>query len=180
MQNLFLHMIRADAALTGFELSADISILNWLVLKGTYSAINTEFTEGTHEGNRLPLMPPDKATLGVNFLLPDVLIFSSPYFTVNAKFISGKNAAGIYEPFGQFDDGIGSDIPFGVCSTDSYNLLDLNFGFDLNLYSHPININMEITNLLDKNYRDFLDTYKGYSLSPGRSVNLKINVPLDF
>ncbi|MGD8781726.1 MAG: TonB-dependent receptor [Ignavibacteria bacterium] len=171
---------QADAAMTGVELSADISFVNWLLISGSYSTINSEFTSGAHDEDELPLMPPDRLMLSAKVLLPAFSFIKSPYFSVNAKFVSSKDAAGIYEPFGQFDDGIGPDLPFGVCSTDSYNLIGLACGFDLALYSQPINVDLEVTNLLDEDYRDFLDTYKGYALSPGRSINLKLNVPFTF
>ncbi|OGU33174.1 MAG: hypothetical protein A2057_03970 [Ignavibacteria bacterium GWA2_35_9] len=169
---------QADALITGLELSVDAGVFNWLLLSGSYSLIKSEFTSGSWKDDELPLMPPKRLTLGAKFLLPSFTVIKSPYISINAKFVSSKNAAGIYEPFGQFDDGIGPDIPFGVCSTGKYNLVDLGLGFDLCLYDQPINIDLTITNLLNEVYRDFLDTYKGYALSPGRSINLKMNVPV--
>lgn len=71
------------------------------------------------------------------------------------------------------------DIPFGVCSTEKYNLVDLGFGFDLCLYDQPISFDLAVTNLFNEVYRDFLDTYKGYALSLGRSINIKINLPFN-
>jgi iron complex outermembrane receptor protein/hemoglobin/transferrin/lactoferrin receptor protein len=121
-------------------------------------------------------MPPNRLMLGAKFLLPSFLVIKSPYTSIDVKFVSSKNAAGIYEPFGQFDDGIGADIPFGVCSTGRYNLVNVGLGFDLCFYDQPINFDLTITNLFDEIYRDFLDTYKGYALSPGRSINLKMNI----
>jgi iron complex outermembrane receptor protein/hemoglobin/transferrin/lactoferrin receptor protein len=38
-------------------------------------------------------------------------------------------------------------------------------------------VDIGIDNALDEDYRDFLDTYKGYALSPGRSYWLKLGVP---
>jgi iron complex outermembrane receptor protein/hemoglobin/transferrin/lactoferrin receptor protein len=34
----------------------------------------------------------------------------------------------------------------------------------------PLTLTVGVDNLLDETYRDFLDTYKGYALSPGRDV----------
>ena len=170
---------QADAVLMGIELSSEFSIYDWFIINGSYSSISSEFTSGVHDGKELPLMPPNKGTIGVKALLPDITVIKSPYIGINAKFVSSKKAAGIYEPFGQFDDGIGPNIPFGVCSTEKYDIVDLGFGFDLCLYNRPVNLDFTVTNLFDKVYRDFLDTYKGYALSPGRSINVKINIPFD-
>lgn len=168
---------QADAVLTGLDLSIKANIFDWLILGGNYSFINSEFSSGIHKGNALPLMPADRVIGEVKFLLPNIFTLKSPYILLNMIYVGNKSAAGIYEPFGQFDDGIGPDIPFGVCSTESYNLFNLGMGFDLSIMSRPINFDFEITNLLNTAYRDFLDTYKGYTLSPGRSVNVKLNVP---
>jgi len=109
-------------------------------------------------------------------LLPDFSFVNSPYISVDARFVSSKNAAGIYEPFGQFDDGIGPDLPFGVCSTTDYSVFNAGIGFTTILLEQHLIFDLEIANLLDEDYRDFLDTYKGYTLSPGRSINIKINL----
>ncbi len=166
---------QADALITGLELSVDASVFNWLFLSGSYSMIKSEFTSGPWKEGELPLMPPNRLILGAKILLPGVGIVKAPYVSINSKFVASKKAAGIYEPFGQFDDGIGPDIPFGVCSTGKYNLFDLGFGFNLSVFNQPISFDFAITNLFNKAYRDFLDTYKGYTLSPGRSINMKIN-----
>jgi len=170
---------QADAEMFGLELSVNAGIFNWLLLTAAYSMIKSEFKSGPYSGQELPLMPPHRLTAEVKFLLPDLSIILSPYISVNTKFVSSKKAAGIYEPFGQFDDGIGPDIPFGVCSTKEYNLVDLSIGFDLKLYDQPVIVNIESTNIFNKVYRDFLDTYKGYALSPGRSFNFRINIPVN-
>jgi len=170
---------QADARMMGLELSFNGDIFNWLLLSGSYSLINSEFTSGPWIKYELPLMPPNRIMLGAKFLLPDFDAFRSQYISINVKFISTKKAAGIYEPFGQFDDGIGPDIPFGICSTGKYNLVDLGFGFDLSLYNHLVNFDITLTNIFNEVYRDFLDTYKGYALSPGRSVNVKANIPFE-
>jgi iron complex outermembrane receptor protein/hemoglobin/transferrin/lactoferrin receptor protein len=105
---------------------------------------------------------------------------TNSYLSINYKYVSEKSAAGVYEPFGQFDSGIGPDIPFGVASTDAYSLLNLGAGFDLDVWEKPINFDITVSNLLNNEYRDFLDTYKGYTLAPGRSVNMKVNVPFAY
>lgn len=178
-QFIFAHD-QANATMTGVEFSGEAAVFNWFIVSGSYSFIKSKFTSGKWDNGQLPLMPPDRITIGSKFLLPDLAFIKFPYFSVNAKFVSSKKAAGIYEPFGQFDDGIGPNIPFGVCSTEKYNLIDAGFGFNLFFYTQPINVDVSISNLTNEVYRDFLDTYKGYALSPGRSVNLKINMPFVF
>jgi len=175
---VFAHA-QAGALLTGFDLSVKTNLLDWLVVGGDYSMVNGKFSGGPYKNNELPLMPPHRANIEIKFVLPKALIFHSPYLLFNIKYVSDKSAAGVYEPFGQFDDGIGPDIPFGVASTDAYIIFNMGLGFDLKITELPINLDIEITNLTNKEYRDFLDTYKGYALSPGRSINFKLNIPYD-
>lgn len=166
---------QADAQLLGAELSLEATVTDWLLLNMNYSTLQSKFLSGPWKEGELPLMPPNRFVVGTKISLPNFGIIEMPYLTADAKFISNKKAAGIYEPFGQFDDGIGPDIPFGVCSTTAYELFNIGFGFNVNLNKTQTVVDLEVTNVFNKVYRDFLDTYKGYALSPGRSVNLKIN-----
>lgn len=170
---------QAGALLTGIDLSVKTNILDWLVVGGNYSMVNGAFSSGPYKNDELPLMPPGRANVEIKFVSPKTLVFHSSYLLFNIKHVSDKSAAGVYEPFGQFDDGIGPDIPFGVASTDAYTIVNMGVGFDLNIMRMSLNFDVEITNLMNKEYRDFLDTYKGYALSPGRSVNINLNMPYD-
>jgi len=169
---------QADAMLTGLDLSIQHNLFDWLVLGANYSFINSEFSNGTHREKELPLMPADRFGGNAKVLLPSISLLKSPYVLFNIKYVGDKSAAGIYEPFGQFDQGIGPDIPFGVASTETYMLMNFGVSFDLKLLTTTVNFDIEVTNLLNEDYRDFLDTYKGYALSPGRSLNVKLNVPI--
>ena len=169
---------QADAVLTGLDLSFKTNVSDWLILTGNYSFINSTFDGGPYENDELPLMSPDRVCGEAKFLIPDMAVFHSPYVLFNMKHVGEKSAAGEYEPFGQFDAGIGPDIPFGVCSTDAYSLLNIGIGFDMTVFDLPVNVDFEVTNVLDEDYRDFLDTYKGYALSPGRSFSVKLDVPI--
>ncbi|MBU0712830.1 TonB-dependent receptor [bacterium] len=169
---------QANAILHGMDLSASVNIPDWLIVSGSYSLIKSKFANGLYMDDELPLMPANQIVAEIKFLLPNLPVFHAPYALLHIKHVGAKSAAGIYEPFGQFDDGIGPDILFGVCSTDAYTLLSAGVGFDVNLMKMPMNLDIEVSNLLNETYRDFLDTYKGYTLAPGRSVNFKINIPL--
>ena len=82
------------------------------------------------------------------------------------------------------DDGIPSGAdevlnarPFGA-ATDSYNLLHVKAGFELSLAGNVVSIDLSVRNLLDEDYTDFLNPYKGLPymgepvLNPGRDVRL--------
>lgn len=68
---------------------------------------------------------------------------------------------------------------FGSASTDSYWLVDLAAGFEFRGFGdRDMRVNVELRNALDEDYRDFLNTYKGYALNPGRDVRLSLDIPL--
>ncbi len=168
---------QADAVMTGLDLSLRVNFGKDFLFTGDYSMLNSQFLNGIHSDNELPMMPSDRIRGELRYLLPNVGYFYSNYIALGIQHVAAKKAAGIYEPFGQFDDGIGPNIPFGVASTSDYSLVDLQVGFDLLINKTQFNVDLEISNLLNTDYRDFLDTYKGYALAPGRSVNLKIYLP---
>jgi len=39
-------------------------------------------------------------------------------------------------------------------------------------------VNLELGNAFDESYRDFLKTYTGYALNPGRDVRRTLQIPL--
>lgn len=169
---------QADARIAGIDFFFETFVLEHVVVTGTYSIAGGEFLSGVNEGSGLPLMPPDRAVVGAKYMIPATGILRVPYFRIEGKMVWAKYAAGAYEPFAQFDDGYGPDIPFGVCSTAGYALLDAGFGFGIEGFGSTVTFDLTASNLFNAAYRDFLDTYKGYALAPGRSIRVGINVAL--
>jgi iron complex outermembrane receptor protein/hemoglobin/transferrin/lactoferrin receptor protein len=99
----------------------------------------------------------------------------SPTLRADLRRTSAKDAAGTIEPFSQFDG-----TPFGTASTRAYTLVGLEASSVLDLGAVPVSLTVSVTNLFDEAYREFLDTYKGYALSPGRDVALRLSAPLSF
>ncbi|HOP05670.1 MAG TPA: TonB-dependent receptor [candidate division Zixibacteria bacterium] len=160
---------QTDGTITGVELSLEADLLSWLRLSTAYAALTSDNKE---TGEELPLMPADRLTAGLRFNLPGKGILRSPFAEVRVKHAWAKESAGTYEPFSQFDV-----IAFGTASTDAYTVLNLAFGATLSFEGQPITVNLEIENALDEEYVDFLDTYKGYALSMGRNVSLRLTAP---
>jgi iron complex outermembrane receptor protein/hemoglobin/transferrin/lactoferrin receptor protein len=117
-------------------------------------------------------MPADRITAGLRFSTPSMGILGNSYAEVKMKHVMSKKSAGVYEPFSQFDI-----IPFGTASTEAYTTFSAGLGLIFNFNNQPISVYLEVENLLDEAYVDFLDTYKGYALSMGRNISLRIQVP---
>ena len=170
---------QTDATISGLEAAAEVAVLPWVQLGGQVAVLTSEGEglEATGGERRLPLIPADRLSGFVRFSPGGVGVLERPYARVDVRHAFAKSAAGRYEPFAQFDNEVGPP-PFGTASTKAYTLLDVEAGGTLALGRVPVSVSLGASNLLDAAYRNFLDTYKGYALSPGRNVTLKLSVPV--
>jgi iron complex outermembrane receptor protein/hemoglobin/transferrin/lactoferrin receptor protein len=158
-----------DALLTGLELEARWQVTDQLELGGTLDLVR-----GTNDrtDEDLPLLPADSLRLEATYRFAERGPIREPYLTVGMRHAASKDAAP-GEPFAQFDR-----LPFGTASTDAYTLADLDLGFAFRAFGNRLaRVDLAVRNLFDTEYRDFLDTYKGYALSPGRDVRISLSVP---
>ncbi len=63
----------------------------------------------------------------------------------------------------------GIEEPFPL-NTAGYMLLDLGAGVQRRFENNILTLDLWVSNLANRSYRDFLDTYKLYALSPGRNI----------
>lgn len=159
---------QGNAELTGIEFSIDKKLTNWLSVNAAAEAVNGELRGS---GDDLPLLPADNIRAGFELTQAQLGVFKQPYFSMDVRYAASKDAAP-GEPFSQFDG-----APFGSASTDSYARVDMALGTAFNLIGRQVQFDLAVANLLDEDYRDFLDTYKGYGLSPGRDIRLTMQVP---
>lgn len=169
---------QTDATLRGLEGSIHVAASPWLELGARGSALDTE-GDGLARGpggepreGTLPLVPADRFGAHVQFSpsLPGRV--SRTRIEISADHVFPKDAAGPFEPFAQFDR-----TPFGTASTDAYTLLHLEARGTFELAAVPVSLQVSVDNLTDEVHRDFLDTYKGYALSAGRSITTRVSVP---
>ena len=165
-----------DARLIGADATLNVRITDALSIRATGEIVDGEFDDAVDGEDELPLMPADKLSLEGRYDVGRIGFVEDLNFTVGLRYAGDKDSAGLREPFGQFDN-----TPFGTASTDDYTLFDLGMGFDVQYApGQAIEFDIGVENLTDESYRDFLDTYKGYALSPGRNVWLKASVPFEF
>jgi iron complex outermembrane receptor protein/hemoglobin/transferrin/lactoferrin receptor protein len=163
---------QGDARLVGMDIDLQTQVCSWLQVSGIF-----EWVEGENldSDEALPLLPATKAIVEARFLQKKIGPFKNCWFGIGLRHSWKKEAAGRYEPFWQFD--LNQD--FGVASTDTYTLLDIGMGLDIKLGGQPIIISLKVKNATNEAYRDFLDTYKGYALSPGRNIQLRLDFPFN-
>lgn len=169
---------QTDALIRGIETKIEAQLRPWLhvggegtVLGGTGDDLGPESSDGD-----LPLLPADKLT-GFLHVTPDGWgPLRKPRIELDVKQAFEKEAAGRFEPFSQFDADFGPS--FGTASTKGYTKTDVaaESRLDVGLGITPT-FRVAVHNVFDTTYRDFLDTYKGYALSPGRDLRVSLSVP---
>ncbi|WP_263787338.1 TonB-dependent receptor [Salinibacter grassmerensis] len=172
---------QTDAVIPGIEAKVEAQLRPWLhvggqatVLGGSGDGLGPNGADGD-----LPLLPANNVQGFVHVTPDGPGLLRSPRIEVDLKRGFDKDAAGRFEPFSQFDDLEGGpNPPFGTASTKAYTTVDASAEsrFALGLGVTPI-LRVEVRNAFDTTYRDFLDTYKGYALSPGRDVRVSLSVP---
>ena len=176
----FFRAAQTDARIVGLEGGGRFTAAPWLRLGGSFSFLDgegeglTDPETGAAGDGPLPMLPADRLG-GFAELRPDGSeTFGEPSLRVDVKHVFEKDAAGRIEPFSQFDG-----TPFGTASTRAYTVVDVEAKATLRLGAAPLSIALGVDNLTDAVYRDFLDTYKGYALSPGRSLRTRVSLPFE-
>ncbi|PQJ36516.1 ligand-gated channel [Salinibacter sp. 10B] len=167
---------QTDAMIPGIEATVEARPLPWLqvgtstaVLDGTGDGLGAQGSDG-----QLPLLPSNTVSGFARWIPADTGPLSNSQVEFSVKHAFQKDAAGRFEPFSQFDGEFGP--PFGTASTRAYSVVNLEARTTLDLgLGAPLTVSVGVDNLLDETYRDFLDTYKGYALSPGRDVQFSLS-----
>ena len=172
-----LEFVQGNARLVGANADITAQVLPWLQLSGTFETVNGQnVDDDISEVDDLPLLPPTKLSGNIKVMRSSIGKLDNAFISVGIQHASPKEAAGRYEPFWQFGN-TPEFSDFGVASTDAYTLFSATIGAEVSLWDRPVALQLSGNNLLNESYRDFLDTYKGYALSPGRDITLRIKVP---
>lgn len=168
---------QTDAVIPGVETKVEAQLQPWLHVGGQAAVLGGSgdgLGPGGSDGD-LPLLPADNVKGFVHLTPNGPGPLRSPRIEVDLKHAFDKDAAGRFEPFSQFDGGFGP--PFGTASTKAYTTVDVSAESRFSLGVVEPSLRVAVRNVFDTTYRDFLDTYKGYALSPGRDVRVSLSVP---
>lgn len=161
---------QTDAQIRGLEVSvAEQFSQNWS------ADMALEIIDGRDVRNHqdLPLIPANNLALNGHYRFDDRAGLKNQKASLGVRLVDSQDIAGSYEPFSQFDA-----LPIGTGSTDAYAVWNLSYGVDVKLAAKTLKLGAAVENLFDTAYVDFLNTYKGYTLNPGR--NVKLTARLDF
>lgn len=169
---------QTDATMLGVEGRGEVTLRDWVAVGGTFSVIqgtgdDLEDPAFDNPEGTLPLLPENRAGVFAELRVPTVGPARGSRLRISVDRAFAKQSGGRIEPFSQFDT-----TPFGTASTRAYTLVGLEGGTVLEVGSVPLSVNVTVENFLDEAYRGFLDTYKGYALSPGRNLQLRLSAPL--
>jgi outer membrane receptor protein involved in Fe transport len=162
---------QADATIRGLETELVLDLSRDWSVRMVLDLIDTE---NRASDTRLPLTPANEFLTELSWRRAAFAGLRSPYARASVRYATSQDAVP-GEPFTQFD----RNPRFGSASTDSYSLVDLAAGFEFKGFGRrDVRVNIELRNVLDEDYRDFLNTYKGYALNPGRDLRLSLEIPL--
>ena len=153
---------QTDVVITGLETSGELRLFGGVEL--TFSGA---LLRGTDRDTDAPLydMPADRGTVGLRFNLADAGWVSRPFISAGLTMVRDQNR-----------------VPQGTIyalPTDGYQLIDVEVGaqsFQLN--GRRVNLGLEVKNVFDVAYRDYLSRYKLFVDDLGRDIVLRVRVPL--
>ncbi|MCS6999589.1 MAG: TonB-dependent receptor [Bacteroidota bacterium] len=152
-----------SAAMVGAEVMIAIpmgSIVRWdfqLSMVRGYDAL---------QGTPLPFLPADRGQVNLHWHLDRVLPLAGLYADFTLQAVRRQT----FVPSGLFDY---ASPPAG------YILINIRTGTALSLAPTPIHVELEIQNVLNTSYRDYLSRYRYFALEQGRNIILRFSVPFD-
>ncbi len=144
---------QSGATVKGFEGQLSVDTTPWLTLSMAGDILRSK---NRATGRRLPFSPPDRAIMGIHFHGSSSTEWIHPFVEIRSIYTGKGKISGPDEPF--------------PLDTASYMLIDLGAGVQRRFEKTILSFNLWVVNLANKSYKDFLDTYKLYALSPGRNI----------
>lgn len=163
---------QTNAQIQGVEFAYETDLSDTTRVKGSFEMIEGK---DTSSNSNLILMSPNNLRLSLHQELSSFGALRKNTVSLNLKGVDDQNVAGNQEPFSQYNDK--TKLPFGSANTAGYVLWGMGYESTLPFMDHSAHLGIKIDNLFDKKYRDFLDTYKGYTLGMGRNISFNLRLP---
>ena len=149
--------IQSDVNLRGGEVSVKLRPVNWMDINASYSTVIAKKNDASY----VPFMPADKIISGVTFNSGDWKSLKDIFFSLKIRSYLEQKRLGENET-----------------KTPGYILLDAGLGTTIYWNKLPIELALNVTNLLDKLYTDHLSLLKPLHVyNMGRNISLSVNVP---
>ena len=162
---------QTSAKMQGIEFSMESYLGESTRVTGAFEIIKGK---DTNNNTDLTMMPSNNMNLAIYQNIGSLENFKNNILSLNMKAYDKQNAASNKEPFYQYNN-----MPFGSVDTAGYVLWGLGYESKLNLINQDANLNINVDNLFNTEYRNFLDTYKGYALGTGRNISFSLQIPFE-
>jgi len=154
----------ADVDIKGGDLDMDIYLTKRLVLNSKTSIL---FAWNYTQNDYLINMPPFRFDNELTYNFKDTRSMKNMYVSAGVLAVTQQTMAPLNADYAPPPPG--------------YALVSLNAGVDFIIKKvQTISVGISISNLLDTPYRDYLNRFRYFSNEMGRSVVLKIKIPLEF
>lgn len=153
---------QVDAVVRGLELDLDLAVVPGLNVFGHGS-----LTRGDEAATDVPLfdMPADRIRIGLRGNRAVTRSGARVFGEVSGLLVRDQNEV--------------PPVTIYALPTEGYQLLDVSLGVEgLWLGGTSVDASVEVSNLLDRRYRDYLSRYKLFVDDPGRDIVLRFRVPL--
>lgn len=152
---------QADAVLRGFETSFEHDVTSWLSLGTQFSLVR-----GDNLDTDQPLinMPSDRLSAEATFKLPSAKRIKDTEINLEGVFVSKQTR-------------VPENVDYAP-PPDGYTLFNAGVSSTLAVSGTNVRLNLELHNVLDTAYRDYLSRFRYFIDDPGRSLILRVNIPL--
>ncbi len=146
-----------DVVLRGFDLSSKYELSESFDLSLQYSIVR-----GNEQVSNkfLIYMPADNISSKISYRFNSIKKFNYPEIALKGKYVFKQN---------RFNSS--QDL---LPPPDAYFLLNTSFGTSTTIRSHELNLSVEINNLLNQRYRDYLNRLRYYANEEGINIVLRL------
>ncbi|MDZ4862807.1 MAG: TonB-dependent receptor [Gemmatimonadota bacterium] len=163
---------QGNARLAGLEFSGQYHPTRWLHLQGTADYVN-----GTNTSTDAPLpsIPPFRATYGVRLEHHSRGTIGDPYLSFGGETNARQTRLDPAEAsfFSQAFGGAGYQ-------SVAYSLFNAGLGFTLPGRGEGLHVDLNVRNLFDRSYANFLSRIKTSALNPGQGRSVVLRVSTEF
>lgn len=155
-----MYYAQANALLYGAETRCEIPLAAWC-----NSVINYSMVRGDNQSTNEPLifMPADRLRTTLHLHSEETWGISKPYIEATALFVAHQS---------RFPAGVDYTAP-----PPGYTLYSVAAGGVVEVLGTRLTLNIEVQNLLNTPYRDYLSRYRYFALDAGRNIILRFSIP---
>nr|WP_321266326.1 TonB-dependent receptor [uncultured Sulfurimonas sp.] len=160
---------QTSAQMQGVEFSLETYFSDDTRFKSSFEIIDGKDTDNNCD---LTMIPANNLSLALYHNLGTFKSIKENIVSVNMKAYDEQKVAGAQEPFSQYNN-----LPFGSADTAGYVLWGVAYESKIEIMGQKAQALVNVDNIFDTKYNNFLDTYKGYALGVGRNISFSLRIP---